>query len=148
MWKPVWFDQYLLLVWNKNVSGIYRTFHNEDRWSRIRTINKRGQFLCPWFCAPDTIFPRKIYFSATGRCCSKRYLWRKIEISMLYFSPNSLLTLHRINVLKRAKHRLLTCRSPGTRRVSLHQQSGIRLHHVCRGWIQHCLKLISILCFS
>ena len=28
------------------------------------------------------------------------------------------------------------------------QKSGFRLHHVCRGWIQHCLKLILILCFS
>ena len=55
------------------------------------------------FCARGTIFPQKMYFTATGRCCSKRYLWRKIEISMLYFSPNSLLTLHRINVLKKGK---------------------------------------------
>ena len=82
------------------------------------------------FRAPDfvplTIFPRKMYFSATGRCCSKRYLWRKIKISMLYFSPNSLLTLHRINVLKKAKRRLLTCRHPGTRRVSLHLISEAR----------------------
>ena len=53
------------------------------------------------FRLADTIFPRKkMYFSATGRYCSKRYLWRKTEISMLYFSPNSLLTLHRINVIK------------------------------------------------
>ena len=51
---------------------------------------------------------------------------RKIEISMLYFSPNSLLTLHRINVLKKAKHRLLTCRHHGTRRVSLHLISEVR----------------------
>ena len=76
--------------------------------------------------APDMIFPRKMYFSSTGRCCSKRYLWRKIEMSILYFSPNSLLTLHRINVLKKAKHRLLTCRHPGTRRVSLHLISEVR----------------------
>ena len=41
------------------------------------------------FRVADTIFLEKKYFSATGRCCSKRYLWRKIEISMLYFSPNS-----------------------------------------------------------
>ena len=25
------------------------------------------------FRAPDTIFPRKMYFSATGGCCAKRY---------------------------------------------------------------------------
>ena len=68
----------------------------------------------------------KMCFSATGRCCSKRYLWRKIEISMLCFSPNSLPTLHRINVLQKAKHRLLTCRHPGTRRVSLHLISEVR----------------------
>ena len=148
MWKPVWFDQYLLLVW-KNVSGIYRTFYNEDQWSRIRTISKRGQFSCPWFRAPDTIFPRKMYFSATGRCCSKRYLWRKIERSMPYFFLNSLLTFHRINVFKKAKHRLLTCRHPGTRRVSLHLISEVRNSVALRGgWIQHCLKLILILCFS
>ena len=57
----------------------------------------------------------------------KRYLWRKIEISMLYFSPNSLLTLHRINVLEKVKHRLLTCRHPGKRRVSLHLISEVRI---------------------
>ena len=45
---------------------------------------------------------------------------------MLYFSPNPLLTLHRINVLKKAKHRLLTCRHPGTQRVSLHLISEVR----------------------
>ena len=116
VFKPsVWesqFDLINIFCWyeTKNVSGIYQTFHNEDRWSRIRTISKHGQFSCPWFRAHDTIFPRKMYFSATGRCCSKRYLCRKIEISMLYFSTNSLLTRHRINVLKKAKHRLFTCR--------------------------------------
>ena len=52
------------------------------------------------FCAADTIFPRKIYFSAKGRCCSKRYLRRKIDIRMLYFCPNSLLSFYRINVIE------------------------------------------------
>ena len=75
------------------------------------------------FRAPDFV---PLYLSATGRCCSKRYFCRKIEISMLYFSPNSLLTLHRTNVLKKAKHRLLTCRHPGTRRVSLHLITEVR----------------------
>ena len=42
-----------------------------------------------------------MYVSATGRCCSNKNLWRKIEVSMFYFFPNSLLTLHRINVLKK-----------------------------------------------
>ena len=99
------FDLINIFCWyeTKNVSGIYRTIHNENRWSRIRTISKHGQFSCPWFRAPDTFFPRKMYFSATGRCCSNHYLSRKIEISMLYFSPNSMLTLHRINVFKKAK---------------------------------------------
>ena len=117
-----------IFCWYKttNVSGIYRTCHNEDRWSRIRTISKHGQFSCPWFRAPDTIFPRKMYFSATGRCCSKRYVCGKTEVCVLYFSPNSLLTLHRITVLKNAKHRLPTCRHPGTRRVSLHLISEFR----------------------
>ena len=68
-----------------------------------------------WFRVPDTIFCRKNVFF-----CHKRYLGREIEVSMLYFSPNSLLTLHRIKVLKKVKHRFLTCRHPGTRRVSLH----------------------------
>ena len=45
---------------------------------------------------------------------------------MLYLSPNSLLTLHRINVLKKTKHRLLICRHPGTRRVSLNLISEVR----------------------
>ena len=117
------FDLINIFCWyeTKNVSGIYRTFNNEDRWSRIRTIKKHIQFSCPWHN-----FPRKIYFSVTGRCCSKRYLCRKIEISMFYFSPNSLLTLHRINVLKKVKHRLLTCRHPGMRRVSLRLISEVR----------------------
>ena len=53
-------------IWN-----VIWTFHNGDRWRRIRTISKRGQFSCAWFRAPDTIFPRKMYFSATGRCWSK-----------------------------------------------------------------------------
>ena len=82
-------------------------------------------FSCPWFRAPDKNFPRKMYFSATERCCSKRYLCRKIGISMLHFSSDCLLT-HRINVLTKAKHRLLTCRHPGTRRVSLHLISEVR----------------------
>ena len=69
-----------------------------------------------------------MYFSATGRCCSKCYLiCGKIEISILYFSPNSLLTLHCINVLKKTNHRLLACRHPtGTRRVSLYLISEVR----------------------
>ena len=146
------FDLINIFCWyeTKNVSGIYRTFHNGDWWSRIRTIGKCGQFSYPWFCAPDTIFPRKMYFSAIGRCCSKRYLWRKIEISMLYFSPNSLLTLHRINVLKKAKHRLLTCRHPGTRRVWLHLVSEVR--NSVASSMQRVntalFKTNSILCFS
>ena len=117
------FDLINILCWYeiKNVSGIYRTFHYEDRWSRIRTVSKHGQFSCPWFRAPDTIFPRKMYFSAQNRTYAE-----KIEISMLYFSPNSLFTLHCINVLKKAKHRLLTCRYPGTRRASLHLISDVR----------------------
>ena len=45
---------------------------------------------------------------------------------MLYFPPNSLFTLHRINVLKKAKHRLLTCRHTGTQRMSLHLISEVR----------------------
>ena len=45
---------------------------------------------------------------------------------MLYFSLNSLLTLHRINGLKKAKHQLLICRDPDTRRVSLHLISEVR----------------------
>ena len=45
---------------------------------------------------------------------------------MLYFTPNSLLTLHRIKVLEKAKPRLLTCRHPGTQRVSLHLISEVR----------------------
>ena len=45
---------------------------------------------------------------------------------MLYFSPNSLLTLYRINVLKKAKHRLPTCRHPDTQRMSLHLISEVR----------------------
>ena len=83
-------------------------------------------FRAPDFVPMTQFSLKKMYISATGRCCSKRYLCREIEISMLYFSPNSLLTLHRINVLKKAKHRLLTCRHPGTRRVSLHLISEVR----------------------
>ena len=83
-------------------------------------------FRAPDFMPLTQFSLEKCIFSATGRCCSKRYLWRKIEISMLYFSPNSLLTLYRINVLKKANHRLLTCCHPGTRRVSLHLISEVR----------------------
>ena len=42
------------------------------------------------------------------------------------FLPKLLVTLYHINVLKKAKHRRLTCRHPGTRRVSLHLISEVR----------------------
>ena len=51
------------------------------------------------FRVTDAIFPRRMYFSsATGRCLVSHYLWRKIEIGMFYFSPNSLLTFYPTNV--------------------------------------------------
>ena len=50
------------------------------------------------FPAVDALFPRRIIFSDMGRCLLNRYLWRKIEIDMLYFSSNSLLALYPINV--------------------------------------------------
>ena len=89
-------------------------------------LAKMVSFRAPDFVSLTQFSLEKMYFSAAGRCYSKRYLCRKVEISMLYFSPNSLLTLHRINVLKKAKHRLLTCRHPGTRRVPLHLISEVR----------------------
>ena len=78
------------------------------------------------FHAPDTIFPQKMYFFCHREMLFKTLLMAKIEISMFYFPINSLPTLSRINVLKKAKHRLLTCRHPGTRRVSLHLISEVR----------------------
>ena len=94
------------LIWSISSAGMkLRVFlvYTEPSTMRIGEagfdqISKHGQFSCPWFRAPDTIFCRKTYFSATGTL-----LCRKIEISMLYFSPNSLLTLHRTNVLKKGK---------------------------------------------
>ena len=112
--------------------------------AEFKQLSNMVSFRAPFF-VPDTVFPRKIYFSATGRCCSKGYLCRKIEISMLYFSPNSLLTLHCINVLKRAKHLLLTCRHPGTRRVVA---SNLRSPEFgCITYAEGKYS-ISILCFS
>ena len=92
-------------------------------------------FRAPDFVPLTQFSLKKMYFSATGRCCPKRYLCRKIQISMIFVSPNSFFTLHRIKVLKKAKHRLLTCRHPDTRRMSLHLISEVKhlLHHVYRG---------------
>ena len=83
------------------------------------------------FCDPDfvplTQFSlEKCIFLPHGDVVQNVTYGKKIEISMLYFPPNSLLTRHRINVLKKAKHRLLTCRNPGTRRVLLHLISEVR----------------------
>ena len=111
------------LIWSISSAGMkLRMFlvYTEPSTMRIGEAGFEQLANVVSFRAPDTIFPRKMYFSATGRCCSKRHLWWNIEISMLYFSPNSLLRLHRINVLKIAKHQLLTCRHPGTRCASLH----------------------------
>ena len=49
----------------------------------------------------NAIFPRKMYFSATGRCYLRNDCWRKQAISMLYFSAISKLTHPRINNTKR-----------------------------------------------
>ena len=46
-----------------------------------------------------TQFSLEKEISATGRCCLKHHLWQKIEISMLDFSPNTQLTLHRTNII-------------------------------------------------
>ena len=52
------------------------------------------------FRVGNAIFPRKMYFSATGRCYLRNDCWRKQVISMLYFSTNSKLTHPRINNTK------------------------------------------------
>ena len=122
------------LIWSISSAGMkLRMFLVYTEPSTVR-IGEAGfeqlanvvSFRAPDFVPLTQFSVEKMYFSATGRCCSKRYLWRKIEKHMLYFSPNSLLTLYRINVLKKAKHRLLTCRHPGKRRVSLHLISEVR----------------------
>ena len=78
------------------------------------------------FRVADTIFPQSMIFPATGRCCLKRYLLQEIEISMLYFSPNSLLILQPFKDLNKQKNSLLTCGHNGTQRVSLHPVSEVR----------------------
>ena len=108
------------LIWSISYAGMkLRMFlvYTEPSTMRIGEAGFEQLANIVSFRVADTIFPRKNVFFCQGRCCSKRYLWRKIDRSLLYFSPNSLLTLHRINILKKAKHRLLTCRHPGMWRV-------------------------------
>ena len=127
MWRPVWFDQYLLRYETKNVSGIDQTFHNEDRWSRIRQLANVISFR-----VADAIFLDKCIFSATGRCCLKHYLWWEIEICMLYFSRNALVHSHFIVLTsKKVKYRLLSCGFNDKSKLYMSlqsQKSGIRLH--------------------
>ena len=78
------------------------------------------------FRVADIIFSRRNVFFCHREMFSKTLLMAKIEVNMLYVSPNSLLTMDRINVFKKAKHRRLTCHHPGTRRVSLHLISEVR----------------------
>ena len=115
----------------KNVSGIYRTFHNEDRWSTIQTITKRCQFSCRWYNFPS----KKCNFLPRGEISLETLLMAKKGISMLYFSPNSLLTLHRIDVWKKQNIDFLPVAilARDVCRCIPSQKSGIRFHHVCRG---------------
>ena len=100
------------------------------------------------FRVADTFFPRKKCIFLPRGDVVKTLLMTKIEISMLYFTPNSLHTLQRINVLKKQNINFLPVAILTlARRVSLHlisQKSGIRLHHVCRGWSTRSLEFRNI----
>ena len=78
------FDLINIFCWyeTKNVSGIYRTFHDEDRWSRIRTISKRGQFSCPWHN-----FPSKNVFFCHREMLFKTLLMAKNTDKYALFLP-------------------------------------------------------------
>ena len=105
----------------KNVSGIYRTFQNEDRWNTIQTITKRCQFSCRWYNFPS----KRCNFLPRGDIVRNVTYGEKMDKYAL-FLPKLFAHTPSYWRLKKAKHRLFTCRHPGTRRLSLHPISDVR----------------------